>query len=160
MFDLPQIDIVGQEVNQTGKKFRLKRKSESEFFPSQNYNFLITKSLTLRNENFFNNSKTEANGSPSILSKNYNPASKAKPVGRSNIWKAKREEERQRIERANQKRITEWVKQGSKTRDDLKEEKSQLAAMKLKREAAKRKPPSPAYLINMDPQSKKNPILS
>ena len=50
--------------------------------------------------------------------------------------KAKREEERQRIERDNQKRITEWVRQSSKRRDDLKEEKSQLAAMKLKREAA------------------------
>ena len=90
----------------------------------------------------FKNSKTEAKGSPSLLSKDYNPTIKGKPVWRSKLLKAKREEERQRIERANQKRITEWVRQSSKRRDDLKEEKSQLAAMKLKREAAKRKPPS------------------
>ena len=48
----------------------------------------------------FNNSKTEAKGSSCLLSNNYNPTCKGKPVGRSKLLKAKREEERQRIERA------------------------------------------------------------
>ena len=66
----------------------------------------------------------------------------------------------QRIERAYQKRITVWVRQSSKRRDDLKEEKFQLAAIKMKKEPAKRKFPSPDYLINMDPSSRARKILS
>ena len=94
-----------------GGKFECKQPLDT---PKSNRKF-VTIAADLSQSLLFNNSKTEAKGSPSLLSKDYNPTSKGKPVGRSKLLKAKREEARQRIERANQKRITEWVRQSSKT---------------------------------------------
>ena len=108
----------------------------------------------------FNNSKTNATGSQSYLSPNHNPASKGKPIGRAKLLKAKGEEERLKVEKANQKSITEWIRQSSKRKEDFRKEKTQLEAMKMKREASKRMPPFPAYLVNMDPSPRTKKILS
>ena len=61
--------------------------------------------------------------------------------GRAKQLKQKREEERRRIELANQKRITDWISKAEKRREEKKEEQRQLEAMKKKKEEAARKEP-------------------
>ena len=104
------------DIGIKGGKFECKQPLDT---PKSKRKF-VTIVADLSQSLLFDNSKTEAKGSPSPLSEDYNPTSKGKPVERSKLLKAKREEERQRIERANQKRITEWVRKSSKRRDDLK----------------------------------------
>ena len=108
---LSMIDSIGIKDG----KFECKQPLDT---PKSNRKF-VTIVADLSQSLLFDNSKTEAKGSPSLLSEVYNPTSKGKPVERSKLLRAKREEERQRIERANQKRITEWAQQSSKRRYDL-----------------------------------------
>ena len=78
---------------------------------------------------------------------------------RARLLKEKRESERKKAELENQRRITDWMKRAEQREEDRRMEKTQLAAMKKKREDSSRKPPNPAYSISFEPSAYSKKIL-
>ena len=93
---------------------------------------------------------------------NSSETSQAKPMStRAKLLKQKRAEETRRREEANQQKITDWLKWSAQREDDRKKERSQLLAMKRRKEEAAIDPSllSPIYGIDFTPSAVAQKIL-